>query len=144
MTNGGDRFDLERFVLAQDLDRAYECALVELKRGRKISHWMWFVFPQHVSLGLSPTANRYGVTSLDEARAYLRHPVLGPRLIECATALTVLENSSAEEVLGLVDAKKLRSSMTLFSVAAPDEPIYRQVLDLYFAGVPDPRTLELS
>jgi uncharacterized protein (DUF1810 family) len=130
--------DLERFVEAQE--GTYERALAELRAGRKTSHWMWFVFPQIAGLGRSAMAQRYAISSLDEARAYLAHPVLGPRLRESAAALTALPGHSAEEVLGGIDALKLRSSMTLFARAAPDEPVFREVLDQYFAGEPDPAT----
>ena len=101
---------------------------------------MWFVFPQVAGLGLSATSVRYAISSLDEARAYLEHPVLGPRLVECAAALAGLSGRTAEEILGAVDAMKLRSSMTLFARAAPDDAIFREVLDRYFGGVADERT----
>jgi uncharacterized protein (DUF1810 family) len=133
-----DPFDLQRFVTAQD--GSYDRALAELRRGRKQSHWMWFVFPQIAGLGRSPTAQHYAISGLDEARAYLRHPTLGPRLKESARSLTELSSTDADAVLGPVDAVKLRSSMTLFARADPDEPVFRQVLDQYFAGEPDPAT----
>jgi uncharacterized protein (DUF1810 family) len=133
-----DPFGLQRFVTAQD--GVYEQALAELRRGRKQSHWMWFVFPQIAGLGRSPTAQRYAIRNLDEARAYLQHPVLGPRLKESARALTGLKGTDADAVLGPVDALKLRSSMTLFARADPDEPVFRQVLDRYFGGEADPAT----
>ena len=104
---------------------------------------MWFVFPQVAGLGLSATSTRYAISSLDEARAYLGHPVLGPRLEECAGVLAGMRGRSAEEILGAVDAMKLRSSMTLFARAAPDEPVFGEVLDRYFAGAADERTDEL-
>jgi uncharacterized protein (DUF1810 family) len=131
---------LERFVEAQDSRGTYETALAELRDGRKVSHWMWFVFPQIAGLGRSPTAQRYAIASLDEARAYLEHPVLGPRLVEAARALTPHAGRSAEEILGGIDAMKLRSSMTLFAAAAPEEPVFRNVLDAFFDGQPDPET----
>jgi len=133
----GDPFDLERFVAAQDAAGTYDRAVAELRAGRKTGHWMWFVFPQIAGLGYSPTSRRYAITSLEEARAYLAHPVLGPRLIECATILTGVPGRSAEQILGELDAQKLHSSMTLFTRAAPGEPVFRQVLDQYFGGVPD-------
>jgi uncharacterized protein (DUF1810 family) len=131
---------LQRFVDAQNDDAIYDQALSELRAGRKTSHWMWFVFPQMAGLGRSPAARHYALESLDEARAYLEHPVLGPRLRESARALAELPGSSAEEVLGGIDAMKLRSSMTLFARADPDEPLFAQVLDRYFDGVPDEAT----
>ncbi len=131
---------LDRFVEAQD--GVYDQALAELRAGRKTSHWMWFVFPQIAGLGRSAMAQRYAIASLDEARAYLAHPVLGPRLAECAEVLTALDGTSAEAVFGGIDAVKLRSSMTLFAHAAPDEPVFRAVLDQYFAGAEDAATLD--
>ena len=135
-----DSFDLQRFVDAQDAHGTYDAALRELRAGRKTSHWMWFVFPQLTGLGRSPTAQHFAVSGLDEARAYLAHPVLGPRLRESARALLDLTGPSAEEVLGPVDGQKLRSSMTLFARAAPDEPVFGAVLEQYFDGVPDDAT----
>jgi uncharacterized protein (DUF1810 family) len=132
-----DRFELQRFVDAQDQGDTYAAALAELRAGRKTSHWMWFVFPQIAGLGQSPISRRFAISSLDEARAYLADPVLGPRLIESARALTQLPTRSAEEVFGPVDALKLRSSMTLFRRADPDEPVFAQVLDQYFGGEAD-------
>jgi uncharacterized protein (DUF1810 family) len=135
-----DPFDLQRFVDAQDSAGTYDQALAELRAGAKRSHWMWFVLPQVEGLGRSPMAQRYAVSGLDEARAYLAHPVLGPRLVECARALTDLDGRSAEQVFGSVDAMKLRSSMTLFAAAAPDEPVFGEVLDRFFAGDSDDAT----
>jgi uncharacterized protein (DUF1810 family) len=135
-----DPFGLRRFVTAQDSGGTYERAVAELRAGRKASHWMWFVFPQIAGLGYSPTARAYAITSLDEARAYLSHPVLGPRLTECAAILTGLAGRTAEQIFGEVDALKLRSSMTLFMHAAPDEVLFRQVLEQYFDGIPDSAT----
>ena len=134
--------DLQRFVDAQD-GGVYGRALAELRAGQKRSHWMWFVFPQIAGLGRSPTAQLYAIGSLDEARAYLAHPVLGPRLIECASALLDIGSSDAEAVLGSIDAVKLRSSMTLFARADPDEPVFTGVLDRYFGGRADEATDEL-
>jgi uncharacterized protein (DUF1810 family) len=135
-----DPFDLERFVLAQDSGGTYLEAVEELRRGRKTSHWIWFVFPQIAGLGRSPTAQRYAISSLDEARAYLAHPVLGPRLAECAGILTGLAGRTAEQIFGGIDAMKLRSSMTLFAAADPGAGVFRAVLDQYFGGLPDPAT----
>lgn len=133
--------DLDRFVEAQDAGGTYQRALAELRRGRKTSHWMWFVFPQLAGLGRSATARHYALHSLAEARDYLDHPVLGPRLRACASALLDLPGApSAEEVLGPVDALKLRSSMTLFARADPDDELFPAVLARYAGGVPDPAT----
>lgn len=143
MTGSADPFDLERFVQAQDLGGTYDQALTELHRGRKTSHWMWFVFPQIAGLGSSPMAQRYAIGSLGEARGYLDHPVLGPRLVECAQATLSTDASRAEAIFGSIDAIKLRSSMTLFRRADPDEPVFGQVLDRFYAGRPDPATDEL-
>jgi uncharacterized protein (DUF1810 family) len=132
--------DLERFVDAQDDGGTYRQALAELRAGRKTSHWMWFVLPQVAGLGHSSTARRYAVADLAEARAYLAHPVLGPRLRECAQALLDLPGSDPVAVLGSIDAVKLRSSMTLFAAAAPDDPLFPAVLDRYFDGERDDAT----
>jgi uncharacterized protein (DUF1810 family) len=131
---------LDRFVSAQD--GVYPDALAELRAGRKRTHWMWFVFPQFAGLGSSPTAQRYAIDSLDEARAYLAHPVLGPRLRECAAALLAVEGRSAEDIFGYPDDLKLRSSMTLFAQIAEDPAVFTAVLDRYYDG-PDERTVEL-
>jgi uncharacterized protein (DUF1810 family) len=135
-----DPHDLARFVTAQDAHRTYDAATAELRRGRKTSHWMWFVFPQIAGLGFSPTAQRYAITSLDEARAYLAHPVLGPRLTEAAGIVAATEGRSVEQIFGEIDAMKLRSSITLFLRAAPEEPVFGQVLGRFFDGLPDPAT----
>lgn len=135
-----DTFDLARFEEAQDATGTYQQALSELRAGAKRSHWMWFVFPQIAGLGLSPTSRKYALSSLDEARAYLRHPLLGARLLECFRAVVAVEDRSAEQIFGGIDARKLHSSSTLFLRAAPDEPVFRQVLDKYFGGVPDSAT----
>ena len=134
----GDPYDLQRFAAAQD--GVYESALAQLRAGRKTGHWMWFVFPQIAGLGLSAMSQRYAISSLAEARAYLEHPVLGRRLAECAAALTELSGPSAEDIFGGVDAVKLRSSMTLFARAAGGDSTYQAVLDRYFGGEADPRT----
>jgi len=135
-----DAFDLERFVTAQDEAGTFERALGELRDGRKRSHWMWFVFPQVAGLGTSPTASRFAIASLGEALAYLAHPVLGDRLRSAAAAILAVPHASARDILGSVDAAKLQSSMTLFQVADPDEPLFGEALDRFFGGTPDPRT----
>lgn len=135
--------DLERFVRAQDDRGTYLRALAELRAGRKQSHWMWFVFPQVAGLGRSATAQAYAIADLAEAQAYLAHDVLGPRLRECCRALLDLDGVSAERVLGGVDAIKLRSSMTLFALADPTEPVFAEVLDRFYDGERDERTVRL-
>ena len=137
---GTDQFDLERFVRAQDEGGTYAAAIAELRRGRKTSHWMWFVLPQLAGLGVSPTARLYAVRSLAEARAYLQHPVLGRRLLETADVVLTAPAASADALLGPVDAQKLRSSMTLFLRAAPGESRFQAVLDRWFGGGADPAT----
>jgi uncharacterized protein (DUF1810 family) len=136
-----DPADLQRFVDAQNSNGTYAEALRELRAGRKHSHWMWFVFPQIAGLGRSSTARTFAISGLQEAEAYLAHPVLGPRLLECAGALTGLEETDAVAVLGPVDAQKLQSSMTLFVRANPAEQVFQRVLDQYFGGAPDEATL---
>src|SRR5215469_383432 len=131
-----DPYQLERFTAAQDQDGTYERAVAELRAGRKVSHWMWFIFPQIEGLGFSAISRRYAISSLDEARAYLTHPVLGPRLTQAANIVAGAEGKSAEQIFGPVDALKLRSSMTLFGAADPDESVFSKVLDKYFAGTP--------
>ncbi|RZU32518.1 DUF1810 domain-containing protein [Blastococcus saxobsidens] len=133
-----DPHDLRRFVDAQS--QTYDQALGELRAGGKRTHWMWFVFPQIAGLGRSGMAQRFAIADLDEARAYVAHPVLGPRLVECARALTALDTDDAVRVMGSIDAQKLRSSMTLFAHAAPDQPVFREVLDHYFDGAEDEAT----
>jgi uncharacterized protein (DUF1810 family) len=134
-----DPYDLARFVAAQA--PVWDRVRAELGRGRKASHWMWFVFPQIAGLGSSPTARAYSVSGLDEAQAYLAHPVLGPRLREAAELAAAVEGRTASEVFGYPD--DLKSSMTLFARAAPEDPVFAAVLDRYFGGDPDSRTLEL-
>ena len=136
----GDPYDLARFVAAQDAGGTYDRAVAELRRGRKQSHWMWFVFPQIAGLGQSPASKRFAISSLEEARAYLTHPVLGPRLAECTRILRQAPEHDAARVFGGLDAQKLRSSMTLFARAAPAEASFGAVLDAYFGGEPDPAT----
>jgi uncharacterized protein (DUF1810 family) len=138
-----DPYDLERFVTAQNAGGTYGQALAELGSGMKRSHWMWFVFPQLAGLGRSETARRYAIASLEEARAYCRHGVLGPRLVAAAAAVAALRGRSAVQIFGDIDARKLHSSMTLFHRAAPGEPVFSDVLDRYFDGVPDPATGQL-
>jgi uncharacterized protein (DUF1810 family) len=138
-----DPYQLQRFVAAQDDAGTYEAATRELRAGDKRSHWMWFVFPQIAGLGHSPTSRRYAISSLAEAQAYLAHPVLGPRLIECARILSELHGRTAQDIFGAVDAMKLRSSMTLFARADPANPVFRRVLDGYFGAVPDEATERL-
>ena len=131
--------DLERFVAAQDSGGTYQHAVAELRGGRKTSHWMWFVFPQIAGLGRSAMAQAYAINDLAEAQAYLAHPVLGPRLVECAELVASHRGLSAEQIFGGIDAIKLRSSMTLFAHAAPDQDVFGQVIEQYFEG-PDPET----
>ena len=141
MTQQQEKHDLSRFVSAQAGD--YETALAEIKSGRKKSHWMWYIFPQIDGLGFSPTARHYAVRDLDEARAYLAHPILGPRLVTICEALLALPDRDAEPIFGWPDVLKLRSSMTLFAAARPEEPVFRQVLAKFYGGEPDRRTLEI-
>ena len=133
-----DPYDLQRFVDAQA--QTYGQALSELRDGEKRTHWMWFVFPQLTGLGRSGMAQRFAIPGLTEARAYAAHPTLGRRLVECARALTDLDTADPVAVFGPVDAQKLQSSMTLFALAVPDEPVFRQVLDHYFNGEDDEAT----
>ena len=133
---------LERFVVAQD-DGSYGQALAELWAGRKRGHWMWFVFPQLAGLGRSSTAQFFALDGLSEARAYLGHPVLGPRLLACTQALLDLPGDDPVAVLGDIDAVKLRSSMTLFDLADPSQPAFAAVLDKFYAGQRDPLTVRL-
>ncbi|MEU8816677.1 DUF1810 domain-containing protein [Actinoplanes sp. NPDC048796] len=133
--------DLGRFVSAQK--GVYDEALDEIKRGRKRTHWMWFVFPQLAGLGSSSTAQFYAIRDLAEARDYLAHPVLGPRLIEIAEAVVASPAATADQLFGYPDNLKARSSMTLFKRAAPDQTVFTAVLDKYYGGEADPRTEEL-
>lgn len=135
-----DPHDLNRFVAAQVDTHAQ--ALAELRAGRKRSHWMWYIFPQLAGLGVSAMAQRYAIRSLDEARAYLEHPLLGARLAECAAALLAHEGRTAREILGTPDDLKLRSCATLFAAAAPPGSAFARLLARYFDGQPDPLTLE--
>ncbi len=131
--------DLERFVAEQD--REYETVLEELRRGRKTSHWIWFIFPQIAGLGRSSMSQQFAIDSLEEARSYLAHPVLGARLRECTRLVLAIEGRTAEDIFGSIDAVKLRSSMTLFHRAAPDEPEFMLALDRYFGGLEDEATV---
>jgi uncharacterized protein (DUF1810 family) len=137
-----DPYDLRRFVAAQDAGGTYEHATAELRRGRKTGHWMWFVFPQIAGLGQSQTSRRFAISSLQEARAYRAHPVLGPRLIECVTIVAQTQGHTAEQIFGALDAQKLHSCVTLFLRAAPAEPVIGEVLAQYFDGQPDAATDE--
>jgi len=131
-------FDLERFVVAQQ--GIYNGVVRELRNGRKTGHWMWFIFPQVAGLGMSEMSRHYAIASLVEARAYLEHPVLGRRLRECAGIVAATTAGTAGEIFGEVDALKLRSSMTLFHRAAPDEPVFRDVIVRCFGGITDDST----
>lgn len=132
---------LDRFLDAQRGD--YAAALAEVRRGRKTSHWMWYIFPQIAGLGQSSTARYYSIRDLEEAREYYAHPVLGQRLREISGALLDLRGSDPVAVFGGIDSMKLKSSMTLFAVAAPDDPLFRQVLDKYYGGEQDALTLRI-
>ena len=132
---------LERFVEAQSRD--YDTALREIRGGRKRSHWMWYIFPQLRGLGYSSTAQFYGLRDLQEARDYMAHPLLGPRLIEISEALLTLETDNPGAVMGYPDDLKLCSCMTLFELAAPEQPVFARVLEKYYAGRRDQRTLAL-
>ena len=134
-------YDLSRFLEAQK--NSYDTALREIKAGRKRSHWMWYIFPQILGLGHSAMARHYAIRDLNEAREYLRHPVLGPRLVEISEVLLALDESDPRRVMGSPDDLKLRSCMTLFQSAAPDQPVFGKVLDKFYDGRPDGRTLEM-
>jgi uncharacterized protein (DUF1810 family) len=136
-----DPFDLNRFVRAQD--ESYEQALSELQRGRKQSHWMWYVFPQLDGLGSSSTSKLYAIKSEDEARAYLAHPVLGPRLAECAEAILAVDGKSAAAILGSPDDLKLKSCATLFAHVSPPGSLFERILDKFYGGERDAATLRL-
>nr|WP_315383670.1 DUF1810 domain-containing protein [uncultured Sphingomonas sp.] len=135
-----DPYDLDRFVAAQE--GSYDTALAEIRRGAKRSHWMWYIFPQIAGLGRSAMAQRYAIASLAEARAYLEHPLLGPRLRDCVSALQDLTSGTAEAVFGEIDAIKLRSSLTLFEAAGAG-PLFAAALDRWFGGTRDPATLAI-
>jgi uncharacterized protein (DUF1810 family) len=135
-----DPYGLRRFELAQEHHDVYASAVSELRAGRKLSHWMWFVFPQLAGLGRSATSRAYAISSLEEATAYLSHPLLGPRLHECARILTQLRGLSAHAIFGSVDAQKLHSSMSLFASVAPGDGLFQDVLQQYFGGIKDAQT----
>ena len=141
VARGEDPYDLDRFVEAQKTH--YESALAEIRDGDKRSHWMWYIFPQLSGLGSSPTSQRYSLRSLGEAEAYLAHPVLGPRLVECAEAALAVPGNSAHEIFGSPDDWKFRSSATLFALVSPPGSVFHHVLEKYFRGERDPKTLEL-
>lgn len=136
-----DPLDLSRFVRAQE--GVYEQALAELQAGRKRTHWMWFIFPQIEGLGFSATSRRYAIRSADEARAYLNHPVLGPRLIACVQAVLAVEGRTASEIFGWPDDLKLRSCATLFAHVSSPGSVFERVLERFYGGEPDAKTLEL-
>jgi uncharacterized protein (DUF1810 family) len=138
---GGDPFNLQRFVDAQS--GIYSRALRELKNGQKRSHWMWFIFPQVSGLGFSEDSRFYAIRSLDEARAYLEHTVLGPRLVECSAAVLALEGKTPLDIFGSIDVLKFRSSLTLFAQVSASSSIFKEALEKYYAGEPDIRTLEI-
>jgi uncharacterized protein (DUF1810 family) len=140
MKSGHDPFNLQRFVDAQD--RVYPTVVEELRAGRKRSHWIWFIFPQLSGLGSSPVAAQYAISSLDEARAYLAHDVLGPRLRECARLVNGIEGRSIHDIFGSPDDLKVRSSMTLFAHASDDNQDFVELLDKYYDGEEDPLTLK--
>ena len=133
---------IDRFLIAQE--HSYDTALREIRSGRKRSHWMWYIFPQLKGLGRSSTSEYYGLSGIKEAQAYLSDPILKARLIEITDAVIAHKDKSAEEIFGGIDAKKLRSCMTLFSIAAPDIPVFEAVLEQFFHGVPDRNTLRLT
>ena len=141
MSTRSDPYELERFVDAQDDD--YERALAEIRRGRKQSHWMWYVFPQFDGLGVSATSRRYAIKSVAEARAFLAHPVLGPRLSECAEAVLRVDGRTATEIFGDPDNMKLQSCATLFASVSPAGSVFHRLLDKYFGGALDARTVRL-
>jgi uncharacterized protein (DUF1810 family) len=136
-----DRFNLDRFLSAQET--SYGRVLTELTRGRKTSHWMWFIFPQVAGLGSSELSRRYAIGSIDEAHAYLAHPLLGARYRECVAALQDLVGTTAEAVFGSIDAAKLQSSLTLFAEAAPGDPLFEAALQRWFGGDKDKRTVDI-
>ncbi|HOS80441.1 MAG TPA: DUF1810 domain-containing protein [Anaerolineae bacterium] len=137
-----DPYDLQRFLRAQE--PIYATALAELRGGQKRSHWMWFIFPQIEGLGQSPTSKYYAIKSLAEAQAYLQHPLLGPRLQECAEAVLAIEGRSAAEIFGFPDDLKLRSSMTLFAALAGPDSVFARVLERFYDGRPDEQTLQIG
>ena len=139
MPKADDPYDLQRFVDAQN--RVYDVVRAELERGRKQSHWMWFIFPQIAGLGRSAMSMRYAISSLEEAKAYLNHPILGPRLRECTRLVTLVQGRSMYEILGSPDDVKFHSCLTLFANAAPEDPVFRDALERYFSGEDDSLTV---
>ena len=133
--------DLDKFLNAQNRD--YTNALAEIRRGRKQGHWIWYVFPQIAGLGMSSTSVFYAIQSLEQADRYLRHPVLGKRLIEISNAVLSIEGKNANQIMGSPDDLKLRSSMSLFNLVNDTDPVFQAVLDKYFKGVPDEKTLAI-
>ena len=140
-SSGSDPYDLARFVRAQEPD--YDPAMSEIRGGRKRSHWMWYIFPQFAGLGLSSASRQYAIGSIEEADAYLRHPILGPRLLESVQAVLGVQGRSALEVFGSPDDMKLRSCATLFTCVSPAGSVFEQLLDRYFDGERDDKTLRL-
>ena len=140
MTNKPN-YNLDRFKTAQDTD--YKTALSEIRNGRKVSHWMWYIFPQMKQLGFSPTAQYYGIVSLDEAKSYIADDTLRQHLVEISQALLALESDNASQIMGYPDDMKLKSCMTLFMLAAPEIPVFQAVLDKFYGGEPDKKTEEL-
>jgi uncharacterized protein (DUF1810 family) len=136
-----DPYDLERFVQAQEND--YRAALSEITAGRKRSHWMWYIFPQFEGLGYSSMSRRYSIKSLEEAQAYLRHPILGPRLLECCEAVVAIDGRTASEIFGSPDDMKLRSCATLFAQVSPAGSVFERLLGKYFHGQRDEQTVRL-
>jgi len=141
VATSNDPHDLQRFVDAQY--PVFVQARSELRAGQKQGHWMWFIFPQLKGLGHSQLASRYGIASRQEAEAYLKHPTLGPRLIECSQLVNQVDDRSIDEILGYPDNLKFRSSMTLFALVSPDDHVFQQALEKYFAGQFDPRTVDI-
>lgn len=141
MSMADDPYNLQRFVEAQE--EIYSRAFSEIRGGRKVSHWMWFIFPQIDGLGFSPTTQFYSIKSEEEAEAYLRHPLLGPRLQECAEAAVKVEGRTAAQIFGPIDERKLQSCATLFASVSPEGSVFHRLLDRFFQSEPDRRTLEL-
>ena len=142
MNNSTDPHDLERFIKAQERD--YSQALSELRNGQKRTHWMWYIFPQFNGLGSSSTAKHYAIKSIAEAEAYLNHPILGNRLMEATQAVLDIEGRSAAEIFGFPDDLKLKSSATLFAQLSPTDSVFERLLEKYFAGERDERTIHLT
>jgi uncharacterized protein (DUF1810 family) len=140
VASANDPYDLQRFIKAQDPVCGAVCA--ELRNGRKESHWMWFIFPQLRGLGHSHMATKFGIASRQEAEAYLKHPILGPRLLECTRLVNLVEGRSIDQILGYPDDLKFKSSMSLFASIAPDEHVFKEALQKYFGGKLDRLTLE--